>query len=242
MSAQDETLDSFLRGKLSLLQPKRGYRASLDAVLLARFATVRGAKKILDLGSGNGAVALMLAVLHPAARVVGLEVQESMVERARRNIELNRLGDRVRVVSGDVRRAKEILRPESFDIVVSNPPYGAPRSGRVNPNAEKRIARHEILATLADFLAAAAYALRKGGAFAAVFPASRAIDLLAGMRQQGLEPKRVRFVHSGAASPASLVLAEGRKEGGRELEILPPLVVYDETGKYTPEVSALLEE
>jgi tRNA1Val (adenine37-N6)-methyltransferase len=241
MSARaDETSDTLLRGKLSLFQPRRGYRTSLDAVLLARFVTDPGSGEVLELGSGNGPVALMLARLHPQARVVGLELQGRMIERARRSTDLNRLGDRVEFLQGDVRRISEILQPESFDVVVSNPPYRAPRSGRINPDEEKRIARHEVEGTLADFLRAGGYALRKRGKVAAVFPSTRAIDLVAGMREQGLEPKRVRFVHARVDGPASLILVEGAKEGGRELKVLAPLVVYGEDGSYTGEVRELL--
>jgi len=238
----DETLDTLLRGRLAVLQGKTGYRVSLDAILLARFVTIHETKKILDLGSGNGPVALMLAALHPTARIVGLELQERMVDRARRSVELNRLWERVEIIAGDVCHVKQIFPPEYFDLVVSNPPYRAPRSGRLNPDAEKQIARHEISGGLEDFLRAGAYVLRKGGTFTAVFPAPRAIDLLAGMRQEVIEPKRLRFVHSVAKGPASLVLVEGAKEGGKELKVLDPLVVYDDDGKYTPELSALLGE
>jgi tRNA1Val (adenine37-N6)-methyltransferase len=238
----DETLDTLLRGRLGVLQGKTGYRVSLDAILLARFVAIRNAKKILDLGSGNGPVALMLAALHPTARIVGLELQERMVDRARRSVELNRLGERVKIIAGDVRHATQIFKPGSFDLVVSNPPYRAPRSGRLNPDAEKLIARHEVSGGLEDFLRAGAYVLHRGGTFAAVFPATRAIDLLAGMRQEGLEPKRLRFVHSVTKGPASLVLVEGAKHGGKELKVLEPLAVYDENRNYTPELSALLGE
>ncbi|MGH7843690.1 MAG: tRNA1(Val) (adenine(37)-N6)-methyltransferase, partial [Candidatus Binatia bacterium] len=234
MSAHpDETLDTLLRGRLAVLQGKTGYRVSLDAILLARFVRIHEAKKILDLGSGNGPVALMLAALHPTARIVGLELQDRMVDRARRSVELNRLGERVDIIAGDVRRVTQIFQPGSFDLVVSNPPYRAPQSGRLNPDAEKQIARHEVSGRLEDFLRAGAYVLRKGGMFVAVFPAPRAIDLLAAMRQEGIEPKRLRFVHTVAKGPASLILVEGAKEGGKELKVLAPLAVYDDHRSYT---------
>jgi tRNA1Val (adenine37-N6)-methyltransferase len=239
-SRSDETLDTLLGGKLSLLQGKQGYRVSLDAVLLARFAKVRGVEEILDLGCGNAPIALMLAILHPQARITGLEAQRAMVQRGRKNTELNRLQERVAIVHGDVRFIKRHFLPESFDAVVSNPPYGAPRSGRINPETEKQVARHEILATLGDFLRAGVYVLRRGGRYAVVFQASRAIDVLFEMRQSGLEPKRLRWVHSRAGYPASLVLVEAAKEGGRELHVAPPLMIYGEDGNYTAEVRDIL--
>ena len=134
------------------------------------------------------------------------------------------------------------FEPESFDLVVTNPPYRAPRSGRVNPDVEKQIARHEVRGKLMDFLRAAAYVLRKDGIFAGVFPAPRSVDLLAGMREQGIEPKRLRWVHSLVNDPASLVLVEGVKAGGVELRVMPPLIIYTRERKYTSELIAILND
>ena len=211
----DETLDTLLRGKLAILQGAKGYRVALDTILLARFVRVRGAQSVLDLGCGNGAIALMLAALHPAARISGIEIQPQMVERAHRSMSLNDFAQRVDITQGDVCSIESRFEPESFDLVVSNPPYRAPRSGRVNPDVEKQIARHEVRGRLVDFLRAAAYVLRNGGTFAAIFPALRAVDLLAGMREHGIEPKRLRWVHAHVDDPAALVLVRRRQGRGR---------------------------
>ena len=235
-----ETFDTILQGKLTVIQGKSGYRFSLDALLLADFARRKGIKKIVDLGTGNGIVPLILAALGPRARVTGLEVQEQMVARARRGVALNQLEDRVEIVQGDVRSVEPLFAPESFDLAVCNPPYRAPRSGRINPDPEKRIARHETEGYLRDFLYAGSYLLRRGGTMALVYPATRAVDLLETMRQNGLEPKRLRLVHSFQQSPASLLLVEGVKGGRDELAIMPPLVVYRQGKEYTAELKAIL--
>ena len=237
-----DTLDALLRGKLSIFQGAKGYRVSLDTILLARFVRVRGAQSVLDLGCGNGAIALMLAALHPAARIRGIEIQPQMVERAHRSVSLNHFEQRVDIRQGDVCSIESQFEPESFDLVVSNPPYRAPRSGRVNPDVEKQIARHEVRGRLVDFLRASAYVLRNGGTFAGVFPALRALDLLAGMREHGIEPKRLRWVHSQVDDPATLVLAEGVKSGGVELRVMPPLFIYTKERKYTSELIAILSD
>jgi len=238
----DDTLDTLLRGKLAIFQGAKGYRVALDSILLARFVKAGGAKRILDLGCGNGAIALMLAALHPAARIVGIEIQAQMVARARRGVSLNRFDQRVEVRQGDIAVIETHFEPESFDLVVTNPPYRAPRSGRVNPDVEKQIARHEVRGKLMDFLRAAAYVLRKDGIFAGVFPAPRSVDLLAGMRDHGIEPKRLRWVHSLVNDPASLVLVEGVKAGGVELRVMPPLFIYTRERKYTSELIAILND
>ena len=239
-SSSDETRDTLFEGKLSVIQSKTGYRFSIDALLLAHFAVVRKGKRVIDLGTGNGVVALILAWLHPSLKLTGLEIQAEMAERAARGAALNRLSDRVSIVQGDVRAAKRLFTAGSFDIAVCNPPYRRLASGRINPNGEKRIARHEIKANLSNFVQAAAYLLRRGGALAVVYPATRTTDLIQTMREEGLEPKRVRLVHSFESSEAALVMAEGIKEARSGLKIMPPLIVYTDERKYSPEMSALL--
>ncbi|HEY3302222.1 MAG TPA: tRNA1(Val) (adenine(37)-N6)-methyltransferase [Candidatus Binatia bacterium] len=239
-TSADETLDTLFDGKLTVLQSKTGYRFSLDALLLAYFTPVRKKERVVDLGTGNGVVALILAALEPSLKVVGVEVQPEMAERAARSAALNRLGDRVSIVHGDVRAVERLFPAGSFDVAVANPPYRRLASGRINPNGEKRVARHEIEANLRDFLRAAVYLLRRGGKMSVVYPAFRTADLIQAMREEKLEPKRMRLVHSFAGGDASLVLAEGVKGGGSEMKILPPLVVYTKEREYTPEMSAIL--
>jgi len=241
-TSPEETVDTLFHGKLRIIQAKRGYRFSLDAVLLGHFATIRGSDRVIDLGTGNGVIPLILARLHPAVEIVGMELQEEMVRRALRNVNLNRLEERVKILRGDVCSVEEVLAPESVAAVVCNPPYRKPATGRVNPDAEKRIARHEVRASLADFIRAGSYLLRRGGHMALVYPATRMVDLLKTMRQEEIEPKRLRLVHSYKASAATLALAEGIKGAGTELKILPPLVVYTRDRKYTREMKAVLGE
>ncbi len=236
----DETLDTLLGGRLSVIQSKAGYRFSLDAVLLGHFAAAQKGDRVLDLGTGNGVVALILAAREPALKVVGLEIQAAMAERAARSAALNCFGDRVAIVRGDVRAAGRIFPAASFDAAVCNPPYRRAASGRTNPNGEKRVARHEIEADLGDFVSAAARLLRRGGALAVIYPATRLTDLIEAMREERLEPKRLRLVYSFEDGEASLVMAEGIKEAGAELKVMAPLVVYTKERTYTPEASAIL--
>jgi tRNA1Val (adenine37-N6)-methyltransferase len=237
-----ETLDTLCKGRLSILQRKDGYRFSLDAPLLAHFVAPRSGERIADLGTGNGVIGLVLATLHKRVRVVGIEVQAAMAERADRNAALNRLQDRATVIHGDVRLIRDLCPLASFDVVVCNPPYRVLKSGRLNPDDERRIARHEVKGSLRDFLRAASYLLRQKGRSAWVFPATRAIDLLLAMRQEGIEPKRLRLVHSFEGGPATLVLAEGVRGGKCELEVMAPLVIYGADRRYTPEARAMLAE
>jgi len=236
----DETLDTLFERRIKLYQSRAGYRFSLDAVLLAHFVAIKARNKIVDLGAGNGAIALMLAVLHPATRVCAVEIQPAMIERARRNVTLNGLQDRLSILSGDVRALASLPDPGSFDVVVCNPPYRSPLSGRVSPNPEKRIARHEFAGALGHFLQAGNFLLAARGRLALVYPALRSVDVLASMRAAGIEPKRLRMVHSSFGSEASLVLVEGAKAGKSEIAVEAPLIVYDNPQQYNAEVAAML--
>ena len=237
----EETLDSLFQGRLRVIQAKKGYRFSLDAILLARFAEAKKGERAADLGTGSGVVALALAFLNPWLRVVGLEVDRVVAERAIRTLELNSLRGRVEIVHGDIRSVREIFPPESYDLVVSNPPYRRLKSGRPNPHPERYIARHEVKGSLLDFLRAGSFLLKRKGRISLVYPVSRTVDLLAEMRKVGVEPKKARFVHSRQGLPASLVLVEGIKGGRGEVSILPPLVIYAEGSRYTEEVAAMLD-
>lgn len=236
----DETLDALFDGRIELYQSRAGYRFSLDAVLLAYFVTIKAGDRIVDLGAGNGAISLMLAFLHPSSRVTGLEIQPAMIERARRNVVLNGLAERISMRSGDVRALDTLGEPGSFDVAVCNPPYRSPLSGRVSPQSERRIARHEFEGGLKHFLQAANAVLTRRGRLALIYPAFRCVDVLTSMRAAGVEPKRLRMVHSSLDSEASLVLAEGVRGGKSEIAVEAPLIVYDKPRRYSARLAAML--
>lgn len=240
MKKHDESLDALFDGRLKLYQSRGGYRFSLDAVLLAHFARLKRGEKVYDLGTGNGVVPLILADYYPWLKVTGVELQDGMVERARRNVGLNDFHDRVEIVKGDVRFIESIAPPESCDVVVCNPPFRGSTSGRTSPNEEKRMARHEMAGSLRDFLRAGVFLLRPKGRMTIIYPAGRAVDLLAAMRQAGVEPKRLRMIHSFSDSEATLILAEGVKGGRAALKVLSPLIVYRRVSEYSDELNHIL--
>ena len=194
----------------------------------------------MDLGTGNGILPLILAFLYPSLSITGVELQEAMVARAAKNVRLNGFEARVTIGCLDVCAVPDHFAAESFDAVICNPPYRRPSSGRLSPNSEKRIARHETKAKLEDFVCSASYLLPRKGRLALIYLAGRSVDLLAAMRSNRVEPKRLRMVHSFAAAEASMVLAEGVKGGKPGIKILAPLVVYDQKNNYTAEVERLV--
>jgi tRNA1(Val) A37 N6-methylase TrmN6 len=237
--APDETLDALFGGDLQLYQKKQGYRYSIDAILLADFATIRSAARVIDLGTGNGVLPLILAYRHPSILVTGVEIQRQMAERAARNIRLNGYQDRIVIAQMDIASTVERFKPESFDSVICNPPYRQATSGRLSLSSERQIARHELKATLDDFVRAAAFLLKNKGSFACIQLGDRTVDLVGAMRSAGLEPKRLRTVHAFSDAKASLVLVEAVKAGRKNIDILPPLIIYDSAKNYTAELSAI---
>ncbi len=236
---EEETVDGILGGRLRMIQKKRGYRFSVDALLLAHFAVLREGEELVDLGTGSGIVALVLAKRFICRRVLGIDIQDGLVDMARRNVALNGLDGCVEIRKGDVRQPESWCGPQSFSVAVFNPPYRRLRSGRMNPDTEKAVARHEIAATAGDFIAAAVYALRPEGRAYAIYPAARAVQLLCRMRDFRIEPKRIRMVHSDPDSPGAFVLVEGVKGGREDLKVLPPLYIHCKEGGYSPDMEGI---
>jgi len=223
----DETLDTFFNGSLQIFQKKRGYRFSVDAVLLSQFVNVRKDEKVIDLGTGCGILPLLLSQTTKAHSFVGVEIQKGLTECARKNVILNHLDHRISILHQDFRELKGTFRSGSFNVVVSNPPYRQYRTGRVNPSVEKAIARHEITATLGDLVGIASYLLPIKGRCYLIFPAWRTVDLLTVLRGKSLEPKRLQFVHPRLEEGAKFILVESIKASGAELEIMEPLILRE---------------
>ena len=172
----------------------------------------------------------------PEIEVTGLEIQEEMCDMARRSVQMNHLEQQISICHGDIRNAGKLLGTGCFDVVTSNPPYKKQGVGLPNPDSSKAISRHEILCTFQDVAEQAAGLLKQGGRFYLVHRPERLAELICTLKAAGLEPKRLRMVHSFQDSPASMVLIESTKGGGAFLKVEKPLVIYQEKGVYTEEI------
>jgi len=237
----DTTTDTFFNGRIQVRQPRTGYRFSIDAVLLAHLAEPRPKDRVLELGTGCGIVSLILAHRMPGVRVTAVELQAELAELARENVRRNGLEARIAVVEADLRTLWPKGAGGPFDLVLSNPPYRRWRSGRINPDPQKAVARHEIESRLSDVIAAARRLLTRSGRFALIYPAERAAELLTEMCAARIEPKQMRAIHSRLDAEAKLVMVEGASGAGPALKIGPPLAVYGDDGKYTPQVAAMFQ-
>jgi tRNA1Val (adenine37-N6)-methyltransferase len=237
----EETLDTLFGGRLKALQKKQGYRFSIDALLLSHFAEPGADDRIIDLGTGCGIVPLILIFRKKVKKITGVEIQPSLADLARRNAAFNRCSSRFQVWEDDLRKLDQRVKRETFDLVLTNPPYRKVGSGRVNPHTEKALARHEIRGTLEEVLQAAHYLLKNKGSLVMIYPGSRVADLMRGLSKYHLEPKLVQFVHSHENDEARLVLVGALKEGHAQVKILPPFFLYDSSGNYTLAARELFE-
>jgi len=229
-------------GGLTLRQPERGYRYSLDPFLLADFCTPRRGERILDLGAGVGVIGLLLARRHPTVQVTGIELQTDLVHFAAANARSNSLEDRCRIIRGDLRDAPLFLPPEHFHRVVANPPFRKSGSGATAPDSGRARARHELTFTIADLAATASALLRFGGVLCAIHLTERLPELCRTFDEYGLAPKKLRLIASYARSAPRLCLVSAIKGGRPGLDVLPQLVLHKPGGRYTDEIGTMLGE
>lgn len=225
-----EARDYFPRG---LSQPATGYRFSLDALLLADFANLSGVVRVADLGCGCGVVGLALMLRQARAetpprpgrelRVTGIDLNPEMIACATQNAARLGFADRYEAVHADVATIRDnpAFTPESFDLVVCNPPYREPGRGRRCPDPDRDAARFETGASTADFIRAAAYLLRNRKRATFITLPERMDALLADLNAARLAPKRLRPIRPAPDAPAKMLLTEALKNGGPGLTLEP---------------------
>jgi tRNA1Val (adenine37-N6)-methyltransferase len=239
-AAGDTTVDTLLRGRVTLIQPRRGFRSSIDPLLLARFlAPPHG--RFLDIGCGTGALSFTLLADDPAATGIGVELQPRLAHLAGLGCVRNQVDGRFRVVEGDIRAQVGALAAPPFDLVAINPPFRSVERGLSSPDGERARANHELTLSLAEWLDCAARLVRPGGRLGVVYSAERLPELLAGMSARDLTPVRLRIVHPLADRPAARVLVEAHRQSRRPLTIEPPLVLHASDGRFTEETARILE-
>lgn len=231
----ERLLDLELKG-LRIIQDPQLFCFGLDSVLLSGFVRVSAGAAVLDLGTGSGILPLLLSAKTVDTHFTGLEIQASSVDMARRSVSLNALEDRIDIIEGDIREAGALFYGRPFDAVISNPPYMELGSGKVNPESAKSIARHEILCTLKDVIRAAGMVLKSKGAFFMVHRPKRLEDIFISLKDNSLNPVRLRFVHPSSGKDAEMALIEARKDSRSALKVESPLIVYGEDGEYSAEL------
>ena len=231
-----ERLDELDRNGYRIIQDPKRFCFGMDAVLLAGFAKVKPGEKVLDLGTGTGILPILLEARTKGVSFTGLEIQPESADMAARSVRLNHLENKVHIVNGDIREADRLFGAGSYHVVTSNPPYMTDLHSIKNPNEAKAIARHEILCTLEDVVSQAAKLLAPCGRFYLVHRPFRLAEILTCLCSHGLEPKRMRLVHSYEDREPNMVLIEALKGGRSGMTVEKPLIIFEKPGVYRSEI------
>jgi tRNA1Val (adenine37-N6)-methyltransferase len=231
-----ERLDDLQRNHFQIIQNPRRFCFGMDAVLLSGFAKAKAGARVLDLGTGNGIIPILMAAKTEAEHLTGLEIQPESVDMAKRSVLLNDLTERVSIVEGDIKSASGLFGAAVFDVVTCNPPYMPGQHGLVNSDQAKALARHEIACTFEDVAREAGKLLRPGGTFYLVHRPFRLAEIISTLLTYKLEPKRMRLVYPFADQEPNMVLLEACRGGNSRMRVEPSLIVYKEPGVYMPEI------
>lgn len=231
-----ERLDELQRNGYFIIQDPARFCFGMDAVLLSGFARAKVGERVIDLGTGTGIIPILMEAKTDAADFTALEIQPESADMARRSVAYNRLQDKIKIVTGDIKDASKLFGASSFHVVTTNPPYMIGNHGENSPTEAKAIARHEVLCTLDDVLRESARLLVTGGRFYMVHRPFRLAEILSKMVQYKIEPKRLRFVYPYIDKEPNMVLIEGSRGGRPRVTVEKPLIVYKEPGVYTEEI------
>ena len=234
---ENERIDDLEFKGLKIIQNEKGFCFGIDSVLLSDFAKdIKKGSKVLDLGTGTGIIPILLCGKTKLDKVIGVEIQEEVANMAKRSCLLNNLEDRFEVLNENILRLKNIFKNQTFDVIVTNPPYKKKDTGIINEDERKIISRHEITANLEDFIKISKDLLKDKGELYMVHRPERLVDILSLLRKYKIEPKHMRFVYSNTTKPPKLVLIKGIKNSKSFLKVDTNLYIYDDKGNYTEEI------
>ena len=234
---EDERIDDLEINNYKIIQKKDGFCFGIDSVLLSDFAKdIKKESKVIDLGTGTGILSILLCAKTNLSTIVGVEVQEEMANMAERSSMLNNLQDKFKIINSDIKNLQDKLPENNFDAIIMNPPYMELNTGKINLNEKKLISRHEVFASLEDFINVSKKLLKDKGSIYMVHRPNRLIDVCSLLRKYKLEPKILRLVYPKEESEANLFLIKAVKNGGKFLKVYKPLYVYKNNGEYTDEI------
>lgn len=233
---ENERIDDLEYKGLKIIQNTEGFCFGMDSVLLSDFAkNIKSGAKVLDLGTGTGIIPILLCGKTKLKKIIGVEIQEEVANMTKRSIKLNDLENKFEVIHENILNLNTIYKKQTFDVIVTNPPYKKKNTGITNETEKKLISRHEITANLEDFIKIAKDLLKDKGEFYMVHRPERLVDILSLMREYKIEPKILRLVYPNKLKEPNLILIKGVKNGKPFLKVEKNLYVYEEE-KYTEEI------
>jgi len=219
---------------LKIYQDTDMFHFSLDSVLLPNFVTInKNTKKILDIGTGNAVIPIILST-RTKANITGVEIQEKSYQLGLESIHYNKLEKQIDIIHSDIKKFACQIESDQYDIITCNPPFfKVGEDSHLNELKEKMVARHEVCLTLEDVIKISRKLLKNNGILALVHRPERLIDILILMKNYNIEPKKIQFVYPKMNKNANIVLIEGHKNGKPGLTLLPPLYTHEDNGDYT---------
>lgn len=268
---ENERIDDLEIKNMKIIQNKNGFCFGIDSVLLSDFAKeIKDNSRVVDLGTGTGILGILLCAKTNLKEIIGLEIQDEVAQMAQKSILLNGLENKFKILNINIKEIKNIenknklnkkiennqiinhrlnkknteiiLEKNSFDYVVTNPPYKKINTGKINENEKKLISRHEVTANLNDFIETAKFLLKDKGTLFMVHRPDRLVDILEEMRKEKIEPKEIKFVYPKINEEPNLVLIKGVKNAKSFLKVDKPLYVYDKNGNYTEEILKIYQK
>ncbi len=222
---------------LRIYQNDEMFRFSIDSVLLPNFVTLRkNTKKILDIGTGNAVIPLILTNLTNAT-IDGVEIQKEVYNLGVDSVKYNSLEDKIHLYNMDINEFYKHLQSDCYDTITCNPPFFKVNDQSImNLSDYKKIARHEITLNLDDVFRIAKKLLKNNGNIAIVHRTERLVDIIETMKKYNIEPKKIQYVYSNLNSASNILLIEGVKNGKPGVKVLNPLYIYDKNGHYTTQI------
>lgn len=237
-----ERIDDLQYKGLKIIQDTEGFCFGIDSVLLTEFAKkdMKKNKKIVDLGTGTGILGILLSKKVDPFKIIGVELQKDVAEMAKKSVELNNMQNIMEIINEDIHLLT--LEKNSFDYIITNPPYKRKGTGLVNNVDKKIISRHETTVGLEEWVSISKGLLKDKGAIYMVHRTDRLSEIIEILKKYKLEPKRIRFVYPNIYKEANLVLIKAVKSGNEFLKVEKPLIIYKEDGSYTDEILNIYKE
>ena len=234
---KDEIIDDLEFEGLKIIQNNNWFKFGIDSVLLSDFSkSIKNNSTVLDIGTGTGIISILLSKKINAKKIIGIEIQPDVADMAKRSVKLNNLENKIEIINDNIKNIENYFSNNYFDSIVTNPPYQKNNTGLKSESKEKLISKHEIECNLEDVIKKSYKILKNKGEFYMVHRPERLADIICIMRENKIEPKEVRFVYPKINEKPNLILIKGIKNAKEFLKVQKPLIIYNESGKYTNEI------